>query len=79
EVVAVNFQEDPEAARAFLRGKRLDVPVYLDRDGALSKRAANSHLPGLLVFSGGQRTFVGQLPRDPNAAIGRALGIGPGG
>ena len=72
-VVTINFQEEASAARQFLRGQELRAPVYLDLDAGFSKRQSISHLPGLLVKRGGETTFVGQLPRDAESVIERAL------
>jgi thiol-disulfide isomerase/thioredoxin len=70
-VVTVNFQEEPAAARAFLQGKGLKVPVYLDTDGAFSKKHAVTWLPGLIVFQGGDAPFKGRFAADADATIGR--------
>ena len=73
-VVTVDFQEEPAAVRAFLAGKKLAVPVYLDRDGDFSKAHAVTTLPGLVVFRDGAARYEGKLPADPDATIGNALG-----
>ncbi|HVS02269.1 MAG TPA: TlpA disulfide reductase family protein [Thermoanaerobaculia bacterium] len=72
-VVTVNFQESPDEARGFLRGKSLRVPVFLDTDGAFSKRHHVSTLPGLLVYKDGRVAYQGKLPDDPSEVVGRAL------
>lgn len=72
-VITVDFQEDPEAVRAFLQGQKMNAPVYLDEDGAFSKRYAVTHLPGLLVFQDGQTRFSGRLSRDPDTIISQSL------
>lgn len=73
-VVAVNFQEDPAAIEAFLRDKKLAVPVYLDRDGEFSKAHAVTALPGLVVFQDGAARYQGKLPADPDATLRQILG-----
>lgn len=72
-VATVNFQEDPEAIERFLAGKRLAVPVYLDRDGEFSKAHAVTTLPGLVVFRDGKVVFAGRLPADADAVLGEHL------
>ncbi len=72
-IVTVDFQEDRAAVEQFLAGKGLAVPVFLDTDGAFSKRYAVATLPGLLVVKDGQVTYHGKLPDDPDRAIGEAL------
>ena len=63
-VVTVNFQEEPAAIEAFLSGKSLSVPVYLDRGGDFSKAHAVTTLPGLIVFRDGEVRFQGRLEGD---------------
>jgi hypothetical protein len=72
-VVTVDFQEDRAAVEKFLAGKGLTVPVFLDTDGAFSKKYAVATLPGLLVVKDGQVTYHGRLPDDPERAIAEAL------
>lgn len=72
-VVTVNFQEDRGAVEAFLRGKSLRAPVYLDGDGAFSKRHAVTTLPGLLVFVDGRVAYGGRLPEDPDRVLASAV------
>lgn len=73
-VVTVNFQEDRAAVDGFLAGKNLAVPVYLDTDGAFSKKHAVTTLPGLLVIRDGNVAFRGKLPDDPNQVLSETLG-----
>jgi thiol-disulfide isomerase/thioredoxin len=73
-VVTVDFQEDPAAVEAFLRDKKLAVPVYLDRDGEFSKAHAVTTLPGLVVFQDGAVRYQGKLPADPDATLSQILG-----
>jgi thiol-disulfide isomerase/thioredoxin len=72
-VVTVNFQEDRRAVEGFLSGKGLAVPVFLDADGAFSKKYAVATLPGLLVLKDGQVAFRGKLPDDPDPVIAGIL------
>ena len=73
EVVTVNFQETPDAVREFLSGKDLRAPVYLDENGAFSKRNAVTTLPGLIIYKDGEVAFKGKLPSDIDSLIGRTL------
>lgn len=72
-VVTVNFQEDRPAVERFLAGKGLAAPVFLDTDGAFSKKYAVATLPGLLVVKDGRVTYHGKLPDDPDRVIGESL------
>lgn len=73
-VVTVNFQEEPAAIEQFLAGKKLSVPVFLDRDGEFSKSHSVTALPGLIVFRDGQVRHAGKLPADPGELLNRLLG-----
>jgi thiol-disulfide isomerase/thioredoxin len=73
-VVTVNFQEDRGAVESFLAGKNLGATVFLDPDGAFSKKYAMATLPGLLIIKDGQVVFRGKLPDDPDRVIGEILG-----
>jgi thiol-disulfide isomerase/thioredoxin len=73
-IVTVNFQEEPAAIEQFLAGKKLSVPVYLDRDGEFSKSHSVTALPGLIVFRDGQARHAGKLPADPGELLNRLLG-----
>jgi hypothetical protein len=73
-VARVNFQEEREAVEGFLAGKGLAAPVFLDGDGAFSKKYAVATLPGLLILKDGQVAFRGKLPDDPDRVIGEILG-----
>src|SRR5262249_43010526 len=44
-VITVDFQEDRAAVERFLAGKSLAAPVFLDSDGAFSKKYAVATLP----------------------------------
>jgi thiol-disulfide isomerase/thioredoxin len=73
-VIMVNFQEDSATVESFLRGNRPKASIYLDRDGAFSKKYSVTHLPGLLIFKDGVAAFSGKLPPDPDSLIGQTLG-----
>jgi thiol-disulfide isomerase/thioredoxin len=73
-VITVNFQEDRKAVEGFLSGKGLSAPVFLDGDGAFSKKHAIATLPGLLILKDGQVAYRGKLPDDPDRVIGEILG-----
>lgn len=73
-VVTVNFQEDRATVESFLSGQRMAVPVFLDTDGAFSKKYSVTTLPGLLVFKDGDAAYRGKLPDDPNSVIVPILG-----
>ncbi|MCB1035431.1 MAG: TlpA family protein disulfide reductase [Acidobacteria bacterium] len=68
-VVTVNFQEDPEDARRFLEGKRLEAPVFMDRVGAFAKKHSVATLPSLLLFRDGRELYRGALPADVDRLI----------
>jgi thiol-disulfide isomerase/thioredoxin len=72
-VATVNFQEDRSAVDTFLHGKSLSAAVYLDGDGAFSKRNAVTTLPGLLVYVDGRVAYSGRLPEDPDRVLAQAL------
>lgn len=73
-VITVNFQEERAAVESFLSGKGLGVTVFLDPEGAFSKKYAMATLPGLLVIKDGQVAYRGKLPDDPDRVIGEFLG-----
>jgi thiol-disulfide isomerase/thioredoxin len=73
-VITVNFQEERAAVEGFLAGKGLSAPVFLDGDGAFSKKYAVATLPGLLILKDGQVAFRGKLPDDPDRVISEFLG-----
>jgi len=68
-VVTVNFQEDRGAVESFLAGKNLGTAVFLDSDGAFSKKYAVATLPGLLVIKDGRVAYRGKLPNDPDRIL----------
>ena len=73
-VITVVFQEDAPTVKKFLSGKDIKAPVYLDRSGALSKKYAMTHLPGLLIVKDGRGAFRGKLPADPDTLIEQSIG-----
>jgi len=73
-IVTVNFQEDRQTVESFLSGKGLDSPVFLDTDGAFSRKYSVATLPGLLIVRDGQVVFKGRLPDDADRVIAESLG-----
>jgi thiol-disulfide isomerase/thioredoxin len=72
-VVTVDFQEDRDAVSRFLGGAGLQAPVFLDSDGAFSKKHAVTTLPGLLVFVDGRVAYSGKLPDDADRVLAEVL------
>ena len=72
-VVTVNFQEERQAVEGFLAGKDMGTSVFLDPDGAFSKKHGVATLPGLLIFKDGQVAYRGKLPDDPDPVIAGLL------
>jgi len=72
-VVTVNFQEDRGTVQKFLGSQNLSVPVYLDLDGAFSKKSSVTTLPGLLVVRDGTTAYRGRLPDDPSQVLSEVL------
>lgn len=72
-VVAVNFQEDPQAVERFVREQPFGVPVFMDQDGALARRYRITQLPGLLVLVDGEARYAGSLPNAPENTVEEAL------
>lgn len=72
-VVTVDFQEERGDIQGFLAGKSLRAPVYLDADGAFSKKYAITSLPGLVVMVNGNAAYAGKLPDDPGRVLGDLL------
>jgi thiol-disulfide isomerase/thioredoxin len=72
-VATVNFQEDRAAVEAFLAGKGMSAPVYLDSNGAFARKHAVTTLPGLLVFVDGRSAYSGKLPDDPDRVLTQLL------
>jgi thiol-disulfide isomerase/thioredoxin len=72
-VVTVNFQEDRQTVEGFLAAKGFDVPVFLDSDGAFSRKYTVATLPGLLILREGQVMYKGRLPEDADRVIADSL------
>jgi thiol-disulfide isomerase/thioredoxin len=73
KVVTVDFEEERPAIEAFLAGRSLGAPVFLDSDGIFSKKYAIATLPGLLVLKEGKTVYHGKLPDDPDRLIADLL------
>lgn len=73
-VVTLNFQDNRQAVEGFLAGKQLGTTVFLDTDGAFSKKYALTNLPGLLIIKDGKVVYKGKLPGDPDRVIVEVLG-----
>lgn len=71
--LTVDFEEDRPAIEAFLAGRSMAAPVFLDSDGAFSKKYAIATLPGLLVLKEGKAVYHGKLPDDPDRLISDLL------
>ena len=72
-VITVNFMEERPVVDGFLSGKAFAVPVFLDPDGAFSRKYAVATLPGLLIIRDGQAVYKGRLPDDPDRVIADSL------
>ncbi|HLX10189.1 MAG TPA: hypothetical protein VKY89_20225 [Thermoanaerobaculia bacterium] len=72
-VLTVDFEEARPAIEAFLAGRSLGVPTYLDADGAFCKKYAIATLPGLLVIKDGKTVYHGRLPDDPDRLLADLL------
>jgi thiol-disulfide isomerase/thioredoxin len=72
-ILTVDFQEDRAEVDAFLAGKNLPAPVFLDTDGAFSKQYQVATLPGLLVFRDGKVAYHGKLPDDADKVLADLL------
>ena len=72
-MVTVDFEEDRKAIQLFLVGKQLSLPVFLDSDGAFSKKYAVATLPGLLIIKDGAVAYRGKLTDDADRIIADAL------
>ena len=72
-VVTVDFEEERPAIEAFLAGRSLGAPIFLDADGVFSKKYAIATLPGLLVLREGKTVYHGKLPEDPDRLIADLL------
>jgi hypothetical protein len=72
-MLTVDFEEDRKAIQLFLVGKQLPLPVFLDSDGAFSKKYAVATLPGLLIIKDGTVAYRGKLTDDADRIIADAL------
>jgi len=71
--VTVDFEEERPVVAAFLASRSMAAPVFLDADGAFSKKYAIATLPGLLVLKDGKVVYHGKLTDDPDKLITDAL------
>ena len=69
----IDFQEDAPTVKKFLAGKNPKAKVYLDEDGAFSKKYSVTHLPSMLIFKDGNKSFSGKLPNDPHTLISQTI------
>lgn len=73
-VALINFQESRAAVQTFVgRGAAPRAPVYLDADGAFSKKHSVTHLPYVLIFRDGEVKGRGRLDDRADAMIRQAL------
>lgn len=72
-IVTLDFEEEPRTVRAFLAKKPIHAPVFLDADGAFSKKYGVTGLPGLVVFKDGRAVYRGRYPDDLAATLGPLL------
>ncbi len=71
--LTVDFEEERPVIAAFLASRSMAAPVFLDADGAFSKKYAIATLPGLLVLKDGKVVYHGKLPDDPDKLITDAI------
>jgi thiol-disulfide isomerase/thioredoxin len=57
QVVAVNLEETPEQIRGLLKRLKLQVPVALDRDGAIAARYGVTSIPQTLIIDRDGKVF----------------------
>jgi len=67
-VLAVDTQEDPEAARAFLTANDLSLPTIADEDGQIAAKLGVRELPTTLFLTSDHRVAI---MWDGPAGIGR--------
>ena len=73
-VASIVFQESAESIERYLRGRELDVPVFLDAGNAeFSKRHKVVQVPRLLVFKDGVTAVNVNLTDDPDPLIRGAI------
>ena len=68
-VKTIDFQEESAVVEAFLAGKGLRAPVYLDKSGDFAKGHAVTTLPGLVIYRDGEVKFQGRLDADAVSQI----------
>lgn len=68
-VVTIDFEEEPRTVHAFLAKGPMHAPVFLDSDGAFSKKYGVTSLPGLVVFKDGKVAYRGRFPDDPRGLL----------
>ncbi len=79
KVVAINLEETPEQIQGLLKRLKLEIPVALDRDGAIAARYGVSAIPQTLIIDReGKvvRHFVGgntHFAKDLNDALHSAV------
>jgi hypothetical protein len=73
KIVAVDFQEERAAVEAFLAGKAMPCPVFLDPDGTFARKYQISTLPGLLVIRDGKVLYRGPIPDEPDRVLSPLL------
>jgi len=72
-VLTLDFEEDAHTVRSFLAKTPMHAPVFLDADGAFSKKYGVTSLPGLIVFKDGKAVYNGRFPDDPKAVLNPIL------
>lgn len=72
-VALIDFQESPADVRSFLRDKSPKTPVYLDEEGAFSKKHSVTVLPYVLVFRDGEVRARGSLDDRAGSLVRDAL------
>jgi thiol-disulfide isomerase/thioredoxin len=89
KVVAVNLEEAPEQIQKLLKRLKLDLPVALDRDGAIAARYGVSAIPQTIIidregkvvrhFVGGGAHFAKDLAEALQQALTGAAAASPKG
>lgn len=69
----IDFQEPAAKVREFLRGKSPRATVYLDEEGAFSKKHSVTQLPYVLVFRDGEVRARGRLDDRATGLVRNAL------
>jgi thioredoxin-like negative regulator of GroEL len=72
-VVTVNFQEERGEVEAFLRGRSMAAPVFLDADGQFGRAYGVTNLPALLILRDGRPLYNGRWPSDVDALLAEHL------